>query len=774
MLRIAHFRTIALFAMLAGLAAFAAYALGGAGRGSIDGPMGEWVGPAIQILAAGLAVAWGARRPSERVAWSLLAAGMVVSAAGDVWYALFLADLSEPPFPSFADALYLAYYPVTYAGLILLLRARATTFNRSVWLDGLIGGLGVAAVTAALLLKPIIATTEGSFAAVAVNLAYPAGDLLLLALIMIGSALLGRRAARGWYWLAAALSLWAVADSYYLYQVAVDSYVAGHWLDLLWPLGAALMVPAAWAGSRAWTDLREPGSQEGWLLIVPVGWTLAAGAVLIHDHFTRVSLVAIVLAGLTLVASLVRTVLTFYEVRALADSRRQALTDDLTGLANRRAFYEQVDGALEQARSGHAPLSLLVVDLDRFKELNDTLGHHAGDLVLRQVGPRVRGAVPGAHTIARLGGDEFAVLLTDRPGEADSLAAAGAIRAALESSFEVDEVTVHVEASVGIAMYPQHGEDAGLLLRHADIAMYQAKETRSGAELYAADRDQHSRERLSLMGELRTALRRGELVVYYQPKADLRTARVTGAEALVRWQHPERGLLFPDQFLPMAEQTGLMRPLTLYVLERALRQTRAWHDAGRPLSIAVNLGVPNLLDLQLPGDVARLLEETGVAPRYLELEITENVVMADPVRTIQVLKALRELGVGLSLDDFGTGYSSLAYLKRLAVDELKIDKSFVMQMANDEDDAVIVRSTVDLALNLGLRVVAEGVEDEQSWRALERMGCEVAQGYYLSKPVPADQFGEWLGGWDEQALAVPEDDALAVVRVPGPARLNDD
>jgi diguanylate cyclase (GGDEF)-like protein len=762
-----NIRRSAVAAMLLGLAAMAVYTVAGAGRGSIDDLMGEWIAPGVQILAAALAVAWGARQPGERLAWWLLGAAMISSAAGDVWYALFLAKLDEPPFPSWADALYIAYYPLTYTGVVLLLRARVTTFHRSLWLDGVTGGLGVATVTAALILEPIIATSVGSFDAVAVNLAYPASDLLLLALLTVGSALMGWRFARSWYWLAAAIGLWAVADSVYLYQVATGMYVPGHWVDLLWPVGAALVVPAAAVRADRQTD-SDPNS--GWLLLVPVACTLAAGGVLVYDHFSRVSMVAVVLAGLTLVTALLRTIYTFNEVRALTDLRRLALTDDLTGLANRRAFYEEVDAALEDARGGRAALSLMCVDLDRFKELNDTLGHHAGDLVLRQVGPRVRAAVPGAATIARLGGDEFAVLLTDCSDEGASLAAAGAIRSALESSFQVDEVTVHVEASVGIAVYPQHGADAGSLLRHADIAMYQAKETRSGAELYAADRDEHSRERLALMGELRTALDRGELVVYYQPKADLRTAQVTGAEALVRWQHPDRGLLPPDAFLPMAEQTGLMRPLTLYVLERALRQTRAWHDSGRPLSIAVNLGVPNLLDLELPGDVARLLEETGVAAHHLELEITENVVMADPVRTIQVLKSLRDLGVGLSLDDFGTGYSSLAYLKRLAVDELKIDKSFVMQMAADEDDAVIVRSTVDLALNLGLRVVAEGVEDEESWRALERMGCEVAQGFYLSKPVPADQFGVWLAGWDEQVHERSAGDELGVVRVPDSTR----
>jgi predicted signal transduction protein with EAL and GGDEF domain len=339
-----------------------------------------------------------------------------------------------------------------------------------------------------------------------------------------------------------------------------------------------------------------------------------------------------------------------------------------------------------------------------------------------------------------------------RGRSAAGVAAARRILAGLEQPFELGDLTLHVEASIGVAIFPDHGTDSEVLLQRADVAMYEAKAQHSGCELYAAERDQHSRDRLTLMSELRSAIDAGQLVVHYQPKASLPGGRVIGVEALVRWQHPVRGLLGPYEFIPMAEQTGLMRPLTLFVMRSALAQNAEWRSQGVDLSVAVNLAVPNLLDVELVTDVELMLREHGVAPEKLQLEITEDSVMADPVRASEVLERFRGLGVGVSLDDFGTGYSSLAYLKRLAVDELKIDRSFVMDMTTDEEDAVIVRSTVDLAKNLGLRVVAEGVETTEAWENLARMGCDVAQGYLLAKPLPPAEFTAWIA--DRQLSAV--------------------
>jgi diguanylate cyclase (GGDEF)-like protein len=415
--------------------------------------------------------------------------------------------------------------------------------------------------------------------------------------------------------------------------------------------------------------------------------------------------------------------------RQAEENRRQALHDPLTGLPNRRSLYERLDELLASGR----PLSLLVADLDGFKELNDTLGHRAGDLVLSQLGPRVQAAVPGAELLARIGGDEFAVLTFD--DSPDSVAQR--FRAALDEPFLVDGISLTVKASLGIARFPDHGEDAHALIQRADVAMYQAKAQQCGSLEYEPARDEHSRTRLALAGELRRAISDRELVVHYQPKADLERGEVISVEALVRWQHPELGLLPPSEFVPMAEQTGQIRPLTLFVLDAS--QARAWDDVGLDLKVAVNLAMANLIDSQLPEDVAALLAKHKLPPSRLILEITENVVMADPTRTLAILARLRSLGVGLSLDDFGTGHSSLAYLRQLQVDELKIDRSFVTDMVHDGQNAAIVRSTIDLAHAVGIRIVAEGVEDADTLFELKAMGADEVQGFYLSPAVPATE-----------------------------------
>jgi diguanylate cyclase (GGDEF)-like protein len=416
--------------------------------------------------------------------------------------------------------------------------------------------------------------------------------------------------------------------------------------------------------------------------------------------------------------------------RQAEENRHQALHDPLTGLPNRRSLYEQLEELV--SRPGSRPLALLVADLDGFKELNDTLGPHAGDLVLSELGPRVTKAVPEAELLARTGGDEFAVVAFGP----DPAATAARFRAALDEPFVIDGISLTVQASLGIARWPEHGDDAEGLLQRADVAMHQAKERQCGWLEYEATRDGHSRTRLALAGELRRAISDSELVVHYQPKADLARGEVISVEALVRWQHPELGLLPPGAFVPMAEQTGHIRALTLFVLDAAVAQAREWSDSGLELKVAVNLAMGNLVDGQLPEDVAALLAKHRLAPSRLILEITENVVMADPARTLAILERLRSLGVGLSLDDFGTGRSSLAYLRQLQVDELKIDRSFVTDMVRDEQNAAIVRSTIDLAHAVGIRIVAEGVEDADTMFELKAMGADEMQGFYLSPAVP--------------------------------------
>jgi diguanylate cyclase (GGDEF)-like protein len=406
---------------------------------------------------------------------------------------------------------------------------------------------------------------------------------------------------------------------------------------------------------------------------------------------------------------------------------------------------DRLHAAIDSAADADDTLALLLIDLDGFKELNDTLGHPAGDEVLRQIGPRLDHILRADDTIARLGGDEFAVVLA--PGDEATASAAGLrLRAALELPFEVGGIRVHIDASVGIALFPQHAGDALGLLQRADVAMYEAKRMRTGHEVYLQSRDRHSRQRLRLVGELHGALETGQLVLHFQPQADMRTGAVTGVEALVRWQHPERGLLGPGHFLPLVEQSGLTRALTSFVIDRALHELGELRAGGLDLGMAVNLGPADLLDLGLPSEVERLLRLHRCAPEHLELEVSEDVVMADVERTVDVLRGLRAIGVGTALDDFGAGHAALAHLKQLDVETLKIDCSFVMRVAQDVRDGAIVQSLVDLGRRLGLRVVAEGVETREAWELLVGWGCHEAQGHLLGRPMPADELMLWVRG----------------------------
>jgi diguanylate cyclase (GGDEF)-like protein len=427
--------------------------------------------------------------------------------------------------------------------------------------------------------------------------------------------------------------------------------------------------------------------------------------------------------------------------------RHQALHDTLTGLPNRTRLYQRAGRATKSVRAFGGLAALLLIDLDRFKEVNDTLGHDHGDMLLRDVAERLGDSLRRGDTLARLGGDEFAVLLTDLPDRGAAAELAGRVLAALERPFVVRGVTVQLEASVGIALCPEHGNDVGTLVQRADVAMYDAKREQDRIRVYDPGRDPYSPARLQRIGELRDALVNDELVLHYQPKVSVGGGGLTGVEALVRWQHPVRGLLAPDAFVPLAERTGAVADLTRWVIDRALAQCAAWRAQGFDLPVAVNLAAANIVDVTLPAAVGDLLERHRVPANRLECEISEHTVMADPVRASDVLGGLRDLGVRLSLDDFGTGHSSLAYLKRLPLDEVKIDRSFVAAMTDDENDAVIVRSTIDLARNLGLEVVAEGVETAEVMQALADLRCDTAQGYYISRPLPAAEL-------DLQALSV--------------------
>ncbi len=425
------------------------------------------------------------------------------------------------------------------------------------------------------------------------------------------------------------------------------------------------------------------------------------------------------------------------ELRELAaQCEYDALHDPLTKLPNRRQLFAEIEKSVARAREDGQSVALLLIDLDHFKELNDTLGHGAGDALLAELRPRLSTALEGSELVARIGGDEFAVLLS-RGQEAEHAREVGErLLAAIQKPFQYQQLTIVVRASVGIALYPDHAQDVETLMQRADVAMYSAKAGNRGVEIYNASRDGNSRQRLTLIGELPQAIAAHELIVMYQPQIDLGTGLMTGAEALVRWQHPRYGLLGPDAFLPMAEQIGLMRPLTLHVLDQALADLAGWRRQGFDVSVAVNLAAPNLIDLALPGDVAQLLDKWGIEPHHLRLEVTETIIGADPVRVGEILTLLRDMGVIIALDDFGTGSSSLSFLRKLPVDELKIDKSFVFGMDRDPHAAAIVRAVVTLAHELELKAVAEGVETDGVRKLLVECGCDHAQGFLFGRPIP--------------------------------------
>ncbi|HEY8739113.1 MAG TPA: EAL domain-containing protein [Candidatus Dormibacteraeota bacterium] len=423
----------------------------------------------------------------------------------------------------------------------------------------------------------------------------------------------------------------------------------------------------------------------------------------------------------------------------------QALHDALTGLPNRTLVGDRLHQAIASATREKRPVALLLLDLDRFKEVNDTMGHAYGDLLLQQVASRIRNLLREADTVARLGGDEFAILPSGATAKEGAVRTAQKVVKAFEKPFIIDDRAFDIRASIGIALYPQHGEDAETLMRRADVAMYVAKRGKKPYELYEASYDSDTALRLALMSELRHATDRDEMVLHYLPKIDLRTDRVVAVEALLRWIHPDRGTLTPDQFVGYAEQTEIINSVTRWVLDASLKQLRAWMDAGIEIGMTVNMSARNLHDPELPNMVARLLTTWKVPAELLMMEITEGIAMDSAAE--ERLLQLAAMGVGLSIDDFGTGYSSLAYLKRLPMEELKIDRSFVSGMDLNPDDAAIVRPTIDLGHNLGLRVVAEGVENEAVLEMLVTYGCDLAQGHYICPPKDAAEFVKWFNSY---------------------------
>ena len=723
------------------LAALAAICVGNTlwvGFGPLSGPAASAetaLVAVVQVAAGVLCLVRGVTSGRPGRGWVVLGAGLLSWDLGaGLLMVLDLNSATALTPPTLADPFYLAFYPCAYLAIMLLVRAEARTFLPSSWLDGLVAGLGLAAVCAAALTTSVAKIAGGRPLAAVVTLAYPASDLVLLFLLTMMVVLVPLSSVRRWGLLAGGFLLFITADGGYVFASAHGAWVSGTLPAAAWPAGMVLMSAAAWQSRRP-AGVRLDTTVT---LAVPLVGAGSALAVLIGASQRHLNPLAVTLAGAGLLVFGVRMLLSFRELRELAGTRQQARTDELTGLGNRRLLMQQLAGRCAPAGADAEPLALLLVDLDRFKEVNDSLGHGVGDQLLRLVGPRLAAALRSSDLLVRLGGDEFAVLLQGADaGYADNVARR--LVAELAAPFALEVASLHIGASVGIALWPGHAADADGLMRCADVAMYHAKRTRTGYSFYDPDHDSH-RERLTLAEDLRAAIARDEVVLHYQPQVSLDDGAVHCLEALARWEHPALGAVRPDVFIPLAEETGLMRQLTARVLERAAGQCASWRRTGWPVAVAVNLSVTNLMDAQLVEQVRQVLDDQQLPPEALVLEITESTLMADPHRAQEVTARLRALGVGVSIDDFGTGYSSLAYLRSLPVDELKLDRVFVGGLAREgwerERDAAIVAAAITLAHALGLRVVAEGVEDEATLDALRALGCDHAQGYHLGRPAP--------------------------------------
>ena len=704
-----------------------------------------WVFHVVMAVAVALVGLRPALRRTDRLAWSLLALGMGLWLVGDLWWQVAIEPLGDDaPSPNVADFWYLPFYPLSAAALLRLAARRAGGASRALWLDGVVAGLGGAALAA--LAFGAIKGVNGSAGDVLVDLVYPVADMVLLALTLAVLAAQAWRLTPLWSYLSTGLLLITVADLNFLLSEAEGTYEQGVPADLGWPVGFALMALAAWQPVvRAWETRSAPA------LVVPTVVTAVSVGVLVAAANRDLPDLAVALAAAALLGGAARTALAFRELRSLVEARRLAVTDELTGLGNRRMLQARLADVLARRRPGDT-LAVLLLDLDRFKEINDALGHHVGDDLLRAVGPRLGQVLRDDDALTRLGGDEFALLLGPGTDAAQAQALAGRVRDALRSPFELDGVQLHLDVSIGIALCPDHALTATGLLQCADVAMYEAKQARSGYALYAPERDRHDRNRLHTIAQLHTAAEAGQLVCHYQPQCDLATGEIVGAEALVRWEHPERGLLEPDQFLGLAGQVGLMPQLTRRVLSMALHDCADWRRSGLELSVSVNLS-GLALDDALPGEVARMLRRTGVPADHLVLEVTEDVMLLHAARAADVVAQLQTLGVRLSMDDYGTGHSSLTRLRTLPVHELKLDRSYIAGLGSDDRDAAIVSSTVALAHALGLTVVAEGVESLDDWQSLRALDCDRAQGHLLSPPLSPPSFSAWLAARRGGALA---------------------
>ena len=690
-----------------------------------------WGSAAFEIVVSVLILLRGfttRRDPTIPVAFGT---GMLMWALGDVVLTLESRHGATPLSPSPADLFYLMFFPLAYLALVLIMRDEAIRMVPALWLDGAIAGLGAAALCAAFAFRDIERLAGGGPLAVATNLAYPVGDVLLLALVVGGTVVLSGRRRGGWMLIAAGCAINAAGDTFNLFHGA-GAPALGSIVDAIaWPASLFLMSVAAWLPDRRTDPLAEPGT-PGFLL--PGAGAAAALAVLLVASLSGASTVAVALAVGTLLVAGLRLALSLGSLRSLTIERQQeAVTDELTGLGNRRRLDQALARFFDQGTTEE--LSFLFVDLDHFKEVNDSFGHAAGDQLLRQIGPRIQGRLGARDLLVRIGGDELAIVLFDT-GEARAVAVAERVSTAISEPFVLEMVTVRIGASIGIALSGLHANEPDALMHCADQAMYRAKESGAAYAVYNPEIDTEV-DRLRLVDDLRAALQAEALELHYQPQIDLGSRAVVAVEALVRWRHPRLGFVPPLEFLPLAEEAGLMRQLTAFVLGEALAQCACWRGEGHHLTISVNVSATNLLDVDFVPFVREQLHLHRVPAEALILEITETTLISDLDHCGMVIDQLRSLGCTVSIDDFGAGFTSLASLGKLAVGEVKLDRSFVTTLDGQPNSRALVEATIALAHALGLHVVAEGVEEADTLATLTNLGCDLAQGYYIGRPAAA-------------------------------------
>ncbi len=704
-----------------------------------DGWMGN-LAPILPLVPMGLRII-STRR--SRGAWLTIWIGVALYDAGNLIYLWHDQNLTPIPNPAPSDFAYLLGYVFFAVGIAILTQRNYGAVAIATRLDGAVTGLALGALASMLWFDPLL-RVSGRPLQVIVGMAYPVMDLVIIVLLISSLSPLRYRPNRSTTLLVLGMTAFVIGDVTYLNQVAADTYVQGTILDATWTIGIWMMGLAAWPREdrRARPRTSTTEVPHG-ITIVPIVFGSVSVAVLALSLLHHTSKVTSLLALAALCLVLGRMALTLREVRNVEKTTfRVARVDELTGLPNRRAFFEEGEARFAGLEPGRR-LGVAVVDLGGFKEINDTLGHAAGDELLRVVSQRFVARAAGRGTVARIGGDEFACLFEEASVDA-VVDIAKDLVAAFDDPCAVEGVTARVSGSFGIAVCPEHGDTLTELLRCADMAMYDAKATHASLRVYLREDDLRARHRLALVDDLRTTPWGDQLVLHFQPMLDLATDTFRGVEALVRWRHPEFGLLYPDDFVTLTEQTGFIHELTRVVLDLAAAELARLDRAGYSLQMSVNVSRYDLLDDQLPGVVDRVLAAHRVAPERLTLEVTETAISIEPDRAATTIERLRQRGVKVSIDDFGVGYSSLSQLLHLPVDELKIDRSFSFALGADVRALAVVSATVELARALGLAVVAEGIESDQCLRTVRDLGVDVAQGYYVAGPFNAVQLERYL------------------------------